>query len=160
MHDRLFSSVLDQLAEMPDFLHRTAVALPRDVFLRKPDNDKSDLMEHLWHTRDCETDLYGLRIRRILNEERPSLEPVDVGAWPGARRYCDRDGDQAITEFESERITLLAKLRVLSSDQLGRVGVRADGTECSLLDVVDQLAAHDRDHRWRITSILRRFGGM
>jgi hypothetical protein len=157
MQDRLFTLLLDQLAEMPQFLRSTVVGLPRELLVRKPKCDKSDLLEHLWHTRDRETDLYGLRIRRILNGERPHLEPVDVGAWPLARGYRDRDGNEAIAGFERERAALLDELRALSAAQLCRVGIRIDGTENSVLDVVDQLAAHDRDHRWRITAILREF---
>ena len=65
MDDSLYSALLDQLAEMPVFLRRTLAGLPREALLRMPQNDKSHLLEHLWHTRDCETDLYGLRIRQM-----------------------------------------------------------------------------------------------
>jgi hypothetical protein len=159
MQELLYSALLSQLQEMPAFLRRALAGLSREVLLRMPADDKSHLMEHLWHTRDCDADLYGLRIRRILAEERPSLEPVDVGAWPQARGYESREGDQAIAEFEHERAKLLSELQALSFEQLSRVGVRADGSEVSVLDVIQQLALHDQDHRWRVAVILRGFAG-
>ncbi|HEX5684599.1 MAG TPA: DinB family protein [Ideonella sp.] len=160
MQEQLYSALLGSLQEMPGFLRHALGGLPPEVLLRKPANDKSHLLEHLWHTRDCDDDLYGLRIRRILAEERPSLKPVDVDAWPRDRGYESRSGDQAIAEFESGRARLLSELKGLSPEQLARVGVRADGSEVSVLDVIQQLARHDQDHRWRITAILRGFAGL
>jgi hypothetical protein len=157
MDQHLYLGVLGQLAEMPAFFRRTLAGLSREVLLRPPRNDRSPLLEHLWHTRDCDTDLYGLRIRRILAEDRPLLEPVDVGAWREARGYDSRAGDQAIAEFEVERAKLMNDLKSLGPAQLKRVGVRADGFEVSVLSVIEQLAEHDQDHRWRVTAILREF---
>jgi hypothetical protein len=160
MQAQLYSSLLGQLAEMPAFFRRTLAGLPREALLRQPENDKSHLLEHLWHTLDCDTDLYGLRIRRILAEDRPTLEPVDVGLWPEARAYASREGDAAIAEFEQERAALIRELSALDSQSLTRVGIRADGAELSVFGVIGQLAAHDQDHRWRVTAILRSFAGL
>jgi hypothetical protein len=160
MDDSLYSALLDQLAEMPVFLRRTLAGLPREALLRMPQNDKSHLLEHLWHTRDCETDLYGLRIRQILAEDRPYLEPVDVGAWLEDHAYESREGDPAIAEFEHERARLIGELKAVDADGLKRLGRRADGSEISVFGVIQQLAAHDQDHRWRVTAILRGFAGL
>lgn len=81
-------------------------------------------------------------------------------AWPRDRGYESRSGDQAIAEFETGRAKLLAELKGLSPEQLARVGIRADGSEVSVLDIIQQLARHDQDHRWRITAILRGFAGL
>ncbi|MBV8658745.1 MAG: hypothetical protein JO142_13050, partial [Burkholderiales bacterium] len=80
-----YTLLIDQLAEMPQFCRKALFGLPSDIMRRKAENDNLHLQGHLWHTLDCDTDLYGLRIRRILAEHRPHLEPVDVGAWPAAR---------------------------------------------------------------------------
>lgn len=160
MQEQLYSSLLGRLSEMPIFLRRTLAGLPREALLRRPENDSSPLLEHLWHTLDCDTDLYGLRIRRILAEDRPLLEPVDVGLWPEARAYESRDGDVAISEFEQQRAQLIAHLRTLVPEALMRVGIRADGSEISVLGVIEQLVSHDQDHRWRVAAILRGYAGL
>ena len=152
-----YASLLNHLAEMPAFLERAAASLPPALLQRTPDEDPFPLIEHLWHVRDCDPDLYALRIRRVLLEDRPLLEPVDVGAWYAERRYRERSGDQAITEFAELRAELIAKLQTLDETALARVGVRVDGSEVSVLGLVRQISEHDLDHRWRIASILRGF---
>jgi hypothetical protein len=151
------ASLLNQLAEMPAFLARTLGGLPPPLLLRQPANDAFPLIEHLWHLRDCDPDLYALRIRQVLREERPRLEPVDVGAWYGERRYRDRAGAQAIAEFAALRAGLVAELAALDGPALARTGVRADGREIDVLGLVEHIAEHDRDHRWRIAAILGSF---
>jgi hypothetical protein len=159
MFKQAYSNLLRQLEEMPVFLQRTAIGLPREVLVRMPEQDKSPLLEHLWHIRDCDCDLYALRIRRVLQEDRPALEPVEVGAWPEARTYLSRSGDVAIQEFVELRAGLLRDLQNLDHVALSRVGVRVDASEINVLGLIEQLAEHDRDHRWRIAAILRSYGG-
>jgi len=152
-----YADLLDHLAEMPAFLERTTAALPQDLLQAAPANDKFPLIDHLWHVRDCDPDLYALRIRKVLREDRPVLEPVDVGAWYGDRRYRERPADQAIAEFAKLRTELISELQTLDENALTRVGVRADGSEVNVLALVRQISDHDREHRWRIASILRGF---
>jgi hypothetical protein len=152
-----YANLLNHLAEMPAFLERTTAALPPELLQQVPAEDEFALIEHLWHIRDCDPDLYALRIRKVLLEERPVLEPVDVGAWYGQRRYRERPGDQAIAEFSRLRAELIADLEALEEQALGRVGIRVDGSEVNVLSLVQQISEHDRDHRWRIASILRGF---
>jgi hypothetical protein len=159
MFKQAYCNLLRQLEEMPVFLQRTATSLPGEVLLRMPEQDKSPLLEQLWHIRDCDSDLYALRIRRVLRQDRPALEPVEVGAWPEARAYLSRTGDVAIEEFVELRAGLLRELQDLDQVALSRVGTRADGSEINVLGLIEQLAEHDRDHRWRIAAILRSYGG-
>jgi hypothetical protein len=152
-----YANLLNHLAEMPAFLERTTAFLPPELLQQMPAEDQFPLVEHLWHIRDCDPDLYALRIRKVLMEERPVLEPVDVGAWYGDRRYKERPGNQAITEFTKLRAELIADLEALEEHALVRVGIRVDGSEVNVLSLVQQISEHDRDHRWRIAAILRGF---
>ena len=157
MFETTYASILNQLAEMPAFLERTMCALPADLLQRPPAEDQFPLIEHLWHVRDCDPDLYALRIRKVLQEDRPALPPVDVGAWYADRRYRERPGLQAVSEFARLRANLINELKPLEERALARVGVRADGSEISVQALIEQLAEHDRDHRWRIALILGGF---
>lgn len=152
-----YASLLNQLAEMPAFLERTVASLPPELLQKHPSEDQFPLIEHLWHIRDCDPDLYALRIRKVLQEARPALSPVDVGAWYADRCYRDRPAQQAIAEFTKLRLDLIEELKSLEESDLARVGVRADQSEISVQGLIEQLAEHDRDHRWRIASILGGF---
>jgi hypothetical protein len=157
MFKQAYSSLLRQLEEMPAFLQRSVASLPCELLLRQPEGDKSPLLEHLWHIRDCDSDLYALRIRRVLQEAKPYLDPVDVSVWPESRNYFVRNGDDAIAEFVKLRAGLISELQETDQQALSRVGLRADGSEINVLGLIEQLAEHDRDHRWRITAILRNY---
>jgi hypothetical protein len=152
-----YGNLLNHLAEMPAFLERTTASLAPELLQKIPADDQFPLIEHIWHIRDCDPDLYALRIRKVLREDRPMLEPVDVGAWYDERRYRGRPGDQAIAEFAKLRAELIADLQSLEEHDLARIGIRVDGSEINVLGLVQQLSEHDRDHRWRIASILRGF---
>jgi len=160
MFKQAYSSLLGQLEEMPAFLQRSAACLPAELLQREPEKDNMPLVEHLWHVRDCDSDLYALRIRRVLQEDKPYLDPVDVGVWPEERNYRNRNrnGDLAISEFVELRAGLVRELREVDQEALARTGVRADGSEINVLGLIEQLAEHDRDHRWRVAAILRGFG--
>jgi|GEM_PF-1500890 len=151
------AGLLNQLAEMPAFLERTLALLPEALLQRQPANDPNPLIEHVWHVRDCDPDLYALRIRQVLREDRPRLEPVDVGAWYGDRRYRQKPAARAIAEFAALRAGLVDELRMLDDRQLARAGLRADGREIDVHGILEQLLEHDRDHRWRIAAILASF---
>lgn len=158
MFKQAYSSLLRQLEEMPAFLQRSVAFLPGELLTRQPEKDKSPLLEHLWHVRDCDSDLYALRIRRVLREAKPYLDPVDVDPWPESRNYLKRDGDLAIAEFSELRSSLVSELRKVDQETLARTGIRADSSEINVLGLIEQLAEHDRDHRWRIAAILRNYG--
>jgi hypothetical protein len=155
-----YAHLLNQLGEMPAFLQRSLDGVPQELLTRLPANDKSPLIEHLWHVRDCDSDLYALRIRRVLREDQPFLDPVDVGAWPEERGYLQRSAAQAVTELAALRSALIAELEGVDDEALARTGQRFDGHRISVLGLIEQLAEHDRDHRWRIAAILGAFAAV
>jgi hypothetical protein len=155
MHDLAFQSVLEQLKEMPVFLAKTFAGIPHPVLCRQPSCDRSPLIEHLWHTHDCDVDLYGMRIRKVLAEDEPVLQPIDVGEWVETRDYPARSSSEAIDSFIRYREALVEELAALSPSSLQRVGRRSDGSTINVMGIIEQLAAHDRDHRWRIAAILK-----
>lgn len=157
LFQQAYASLIAQLADMPKFLERTFAGVPTEMLHRKPVDDPSPLLEHLWHIRDCDPDLYGARIDLVLADERPVLHAIDVNAWVPARGYMMRKGEDAIHEFARVRGNLIAKLDPLDEASLSRVGLHFSGVEMSAMSIVEQLAAHDRDHRWRIASIFRSF---
>jgi hypothetical protein len=154
---KAYEVVLRQLEEMPQFLLKSLSGLPDQIIRRKAASDDLSLIEHLCHVRDCDPDLYGLRIRRILHEASPFLEPVNVSVWPAKRNYQSQDVSLVLNDFTQRRAALVQELRAVSEDALCRTGRRADGTEIDVMGVVAQIAEHDWDHKWRVAAILREF---
>jgi uncharacterized damage-inducible protein DinB len=149
--------LIEQLAEMPQFLEKVFLGMPRDLLARAPEEDNLSLVEHLWHINHCESELYYPRIAQTLDHDKPAMLPApDIGSWPAARAYVQRDGDDAIREFVTLRQSLIERLRDLETDQFERTSVRQNGTSFTVYDLLEHLADHDRDHRWRMGALLRR----
>lgn len=149
--------LIHQLTEMPDFLRESCLGMTAEIALAQPNCDKDFLQSHFCHLVDCENDLYGARIDRLLNEQRPLLEGVDVFAWPTEREYHLRDADEAISHFIAARCELVERLKKLEREQWAASGTRFNGAECDVREMVFDLVNHDRDHRVRIAKILREF---
>jgi hypothetical protein len=145
---RTFEVVLRQLEEMPQFLHHSLSYVPEDLMRRKPRDDDMSLIEHLCHVRDCDPDLYALRIRRILTEASPSLDPVDVSVWPVVRAYAAKEGNVVLEEFTQLRADLVEELRALKEDELCRAGRRADGSEITVTGITSGASQAFFGHSW------------
>lgn len=154
------SNVLMQaLLEMPAYLEAVYPPLPNQLLRARSHEDQMPLLEQLWHVRDCESDLYGPRIRRTLVEDRPFLEPMAVGHWPEERGYLARAAGPAVAEFGSMRRALVEQLTACTPQQLARTALRVDDRVCSVVDLIAELLDHDRDHRIRIAAMLAGFHG-
>jgi len=149
--------LLNQFAEMPAFLAAACARLPREMLLAQPRNDLSPLAEHAWHLRDCETLLFEARIDALLAQEHPTLAPVYVKEWIVAHGYFTRPVHDAVTGFAGARAAFCERLRTFTPALLGRTGVRSDGKAYTVAGVIEEMAAHDRDHRQRIVAILADF---
>jgi hypothetical protein len=148
--------LVNSLLEMPAFMDHAFRGLKPDHLTVLPDNDKSPLAEHAWHVRDCEEELYGMRIRKVLDEVDPYIEPMSVSHWPEERGYLAKPVAQAAQEFRELRESLVKLLRAAPLNALDRTCRRGDGSKSSIAELIGELLEHDQDHRVRIAAILAR----
>ena len=142
------------LQEMPSFVEAALAQLPSEMLTRVPDCDRSPLLEHAWHLRDCDEDLYAMRIRRAVAEDEPFLEPMDISHWVEQRSYMSRPVGDALAQFREGRTRLVAQVSEFSQEQLLRLAKRGDGCFSTVVALIGELVAHDQDHRHRISAIL------
>ena len=154
MNSAASTALITCLLEMPSFMESAFRDLKPELLTVLPANDKSPLAEHAWHVRDCEEELYAPRIRQVLNEENPYIEPMSVSHWPSERGYLAKPVNQATREFRSLREDLVRLLRAAPAHALDRSCRRIDGRSSSVADLIGELLEHDQDHRVRIAAIL------
>ena len=154
LEDQLRSHLCASLAEMPPFVEAALTHLPAEMLVRVPPNDKSPLLEHAWHLRDCDENLYAMRIRRALAEDTPFLEPMDISHWVHERAYMSRPIGDALAQFRQGRTRLVNEISQLSHAQMLRLAKRGDGSSSTVLALIGELLAHDQDHRLRISAVL------
>lgn len=102
--------------------------------------------EVLGHLIESERRGFNGRIRRILAEEHPTLEPWDQQAVARERHDCDRMAQSLFMEFMGVRHDSVALVRSLRPADLGRSGVHREVGELFVRDLLHEWVHHDRNH--------------
>jgi hypothetical protein len=151
------SEAIARLQAMPAFLATSIASVPASDVARQVVVGEFSLVEHACHLRDLEREGYLVRVRRMLAESEPALEPFDGGAIAAARDYPRQDAFGAAREFASARAELVAMIAPLTPAQLGREGTFGDQRVC-FADVIAMMVEHDRGHREEIEQLLVQLG--
>jgi hypothetical protein len=152
-HPAGFAQAIERIAAMPAFLEAALHEAGEENLALRPTAEAFSLREHACHLRDLEREGYLVRIRRILNEQAPSLASFDGQAVAESRDYPSQDAHVAAQEFATARRELLALLAPLSAEAFRREGT-FEGKRITLADLVAMVDAHDGEHRIEIEGIL------
>lgn len=145
-------SLLSELDRMPAELERLVHDVPREHLRWLPPDsggapgETFSALGHVCHLRDIEADGYHVRVRRMLEEERPSLASIDGYELARERRYDEADLEDALAAFRAARSRTLHALRSLTDAQLGRSGDFAEYGDLTLLGLLHYLRSHDQQH--------------
>ena len=143
---------MSALGEMPNQFERLFHLIPTGYLSWKPQSwegipgEKFSALEQACHLRDIETDGYQVRIRRILEEEHPSLVALDGYQLARQRHYSDANPEEVIVAFSEAREITLDLLRRISANQMERTAVFAEYGEVTLKGLVHFLCSHDQQH--------------
>jgi hypothetical protein len=152
------SALLDELASMPAFLRAALARLtPAQAVVRGPGGDFAPV-EHVWHLADLERDGYALRIRRLLEDERPRLADFDGARVARERGYLALSLAEGLAAFEGARRENMSALRRIAGGDWDRAGTQEGVGTVSLCDVPALMVEHDRGHRQEIEQRLAELG--
>jgi len=147
------AEAIERLQAMPGFLAAAIAAAAAGELRVRPGPDEFSLVEHACHLRDLEREGYLVRVRRLLRESRPVLEPFDGAAVAAARDYGSQDPRVAAAEFTAARRELVALVAPLTAAQLAREAT-FEGRALCLADVVAMIVEHDQGHREEIERLM------
>ena len=129
-----------KLRELCDGLDSTDCA-------RKPGVGKLSLFEHVWHLLDMERDVFRPRLRQVLAEENPVLQPLDI------EEHAVRDENDSkynlaeiITAWEAARTENVALVEGTGAEDWGRALQHPLIGKATFLDLVRRWGRHDGDH--------------
>lgn len=143
---------IERLSSMPPFLEAALDAADRDELVFRPGEDEFSLAEHACHLRDLEREGYLVRLRRVLAEDVPVLEPFEGDRVARERNYLAQDARAAAREFAASRRQLVALAAPLTEAQLRREAL-FDGRRITLAEVIAMIVEHDRGHREEIEAL-------
>lgn len=115
--------------------------------------DGWNVVEIVCHLRDFE-EIFFMRARRIVEEERPLLEPFDHEQMAIERHYSQEDLHAAFEAYAARRAAFLDWLKARDEADWQRVGVHPEAGEYTLLEQAMQVPLHDVDHLEQIARVL------
>lgn len=148
----LSADLIEELTGMPGELERALRSIPRERLRWLPPTtggtpgETFSAVSHACHLRDIEIDGYHLRIRRLLEEERPSLVSIDGDALAVERDYLHADLEQALAAFRRARAETVERVRALGDRELERAGDFAEYGQLTLRALLHYLRSHDQQH--------------
>lgn len=149
------ASCLERARNGPPVLRDACVGLGEDDFKRKPGAGKLSLLEHIVHMLDMERDVFGVRLRRVLEEDNPKLDPVDQEHFVDENRYAGRSFQQILDEWEKLRRANVEIVERTGPAQWTRPVRHPDLGNATFADVVHRWSRHDSDHLRQIEIIAR-----
>ena len=147
-------AAIKRIAARPAWLD-TALERGRGRLAERPSPEAFSLVEHACHLRDLEREGYLVRVRRMIEEDAPTLEGFDGGAVAKSRDYPSQDARRAAQEFAAARRELVGLLSPLTATDLARRATFC-GAPVTFADVVGMVVSHDAEHREEIERLLEK----
>ncbi|NWF63181.1 MAG: DinB family protein [Chloroflexi bacterium] len=100
-----------------------------------------------FHVRDVMREVYGLRIRRTLNEENPGFKNFDPDAWMAEHYNRSEAMEKILSEFSEDMLEVCAILARIPQEGWSRVSCHeALGSELTLQLWAERSLAHIEEH--------------
>ena len=160
MNRRELETHLLTLESTPALLARAASELQEDRVRQRGTTGGFSFIEHVWHLADLEREGYGVRIRRLLSEDEPTLSNFDGERVARERVYARRDLADGLLAFAAARSRNLQRLREVSNGDWSRTAEQEGIGTVALGDIPRMMVEHDREHERQIAALIRelRFG--
>lgn len=145
---------MHDLASFPSVVRQLIESAPPELLTRKPANGGLALIENAWHLADIEVEGYGVRLRRLLAEESPSLPDFRGDVIAADRDYLHLPLEPALQRFERARAENIALIEAASEAQKQRGGEQEGVGRVTFARVVEMMAEHDRSHAAELAELL------
>ena len=143
--------IIAALRALPDQIDQHTRDLSDDQLRRQTPDDWS-ILEVCCHLRDSAQE-EGLRVRRLVEEESPTLEPYDQEAWAIERNYRGDDFGRVRTAVRAFFGGLAYQLEGLSDEQWERGGLHPERGPVTVRSRAEAEAEHAREHVAQIEAI-------
>jgi hypothetical protein len=141
------------MAAVPVILRRLRDRFDAESLKRRPSPDEWAAVEVVAHLADGEE--WALRrVKRMLAEDEPELEPFDQAALAVERRYLELDADTELARFERLRSEHLAILSALDDAGWKRVGIHGEHGRMTIELYESHVAAEEVDHLAQLSRLV------
>lgn len=143
MTDR--DEIIAYLRAAPAEAEAICAGLSDEQMRRRPAANEWSLIELACHLRDWASE-EGIRIRRLVEEDNPTLVPYDERAWAAERNYHGEDVRRALTAMRAFCTGLAYLLEGLSDAQWERPGTHPERGRVTVRSRAEAEVQHARAH--------------
>lgn len=144
--------MLDQLRAFPDQLRALIASAPPERLRVRGSDGTFALVEQAWHLADLEVEGYGVRIRRLMEEEHPALPDFQGDVVARERNYIALELEPALQRFAEARRANVALLETITDWE--RSGEQEGVGRVTLRRVAEMMAEHDAGHAAELHALL------
>ncbi|MGH2669870.1 MAG: DinB family protein, partial [bacterium] len=117
--------ITSYLRTVPDEIERVCAGLSDEQLRRRPSPNDWSVLELVCHLRDSAQE-EGTRVRRLVEEEHPTLVPYDQDAWAVERDYRGQDPRKVLTALRAFFSGFAYQLEGLTDEQWQRAGTHPE----------------------------------
>jgi hypothetical protein len=140
---------ISALRETPTRLLMLVRAFSQERWTVRQAEDSWAPVDSVAYLAELETE-WGLRLRLMLEADRPRFEAIDEAGLARGVLGLDRDPAAAIARFRSRRLANLERLERCSAADLARAALITPRGETTVADLVAMMLANDVEHVGRI----------
>lgn len=156
MMDR--SEIAAYIRGVPDEVAHLFRGLSEEEVRRRPAQDEWSLLELACHLRDSAIE-EGLRARRMVEEDNPTLEPYDPDRRAVERDYAAEDPARALTAVRAYLTGYAYQLERFTDEEWERAGVHPERGPVTVLSRAEEEVEHIRDHLEQMRRVRRLVDG-
>jgi hypothetical protein len=138
------------LSATPDVLTSALAAMSPDQHSAPIAPGKWSPAQIVSHLADCDL-AFGWRLRQILAENLPTLQPFDQDKW--AASYGGITAASALDAFTGVRAWNLQLIRKALPDAADRAGMHPERGRITFQTIIETMAGHDLNHLVQLTKI-------
>ena len=142
-----------QLARTPERLARAMAGKTLEQLQQRSAPEIWTASEILAHIRASD-DIMTSRIYMLLARNMPPLVAFDERHWAAIAGYADREVQQSLWLLTLRRSEVVAVLQQLSPEAWQRGGHHEVRGTMTILDIVQDLAAHEKEHCSQLENLL------
>ena len=149
-----FEALYQDLAHGAEIIRALVIGVTQAEAQVKPTPESWSILEVVCHLYDEEREDFRQRVDFILNRPGEKWPPIHPDAWVTERKYNERDLEQSLNDFLTERGKSLVFLRGLESpnwnaNHTSEFGERKAG------DLLGSWVAHDNLHMRQLVELRR-----
>ncbi len=156
MMDR--DEIISTLRDVPDRVEGVCRGLSDERLRRRPEDAEWSILELCCHLRDSAAE-EGLRVRRLVQEDNPTLVPYDQGARAIERNYQGDDPRKVLTAMRAFWSGLAYQLERLSDGEWARRGVHPESGPVTVRGRAELSVQHAREHLEQMQAVRQAIDG-